>query len=77
MSARVTSPSALMASSRSSRARTEPPGETVRSAQTNAGNASDQLTRLDVRLARWSSAPKRAAIRAEFAEQPASLSSSA
>ena len=43
----------------------------------NAGRRPDQSMRLDVRFAMWSSTPKSAAIFAEFAEQPASLSSSA
>ena len=77
ISARVTSPSSLIASRRSSRARIVPPGATVRTDHTSAGSLPDQSTRLEVHLARWSSAPNSAAMRAALAEQPASLSSSA
>jgi hypothetical protein len=77
MSARVTCPSDLIASSRSTRVRTDLRGATVRSDQAKAGSLRDQSTRLDERLAKWSSAPNSAAMRAELAEHPASLSSSA
>ena len=77
ISERVTSPSSLIASSRSSRARSERPGATVRADHTNADSGLAQSVRLAVRFATWSSAPNSAAIRAEFAVQPASLRSSA
>ena len=53
------------------------PGATVRTDQRKAGKLPDQSMRFEVRLATWSSAPNSAAILAEFAEQPASLSRSA
>ena len=77
ISERVTSPSSLMASRRSSRARGERPGATVFTDHTNAGNGLAQSMRLALCLAWWSSAPNSAAMCAAFAVQPASLSSSA
>ncbi len=78
ISERVTSPSSRIASSRCSLAEGERrPRAAVRAAHTNAGHGRAQSTRLEVRLAAWSSVPNSEAIRDEFAEQPASLSSSA
>ena len=77
ISERVTSPSSLIASSRSSLTFGDSFGATARADQTNAGSFRDQSTRFPLRLSSWSSAPNSAAIRAAFAVHPASLSSSA
>ncbi len=77
ISERVISVSWRMESSCDARVRTEPPGATVRSVQRKAVNERAQSMRLELRLASWSSTANSAAIRAELAEQPASLSSSA
>ena len=53
------------------------PGATVRSDQMNEARGLDQSISLEVRLASSSSASNRVAMRLAFAEQPASLSSSA
>jgi hypothetical protein len=75
ISDRVTSPSARIAPRREARSRSEP--SIVRRDHTRAEMGRDQSTSFDVRFASPSSAPNSAAIRAAFAEQPASLSSSA
>ena len=77
ISDRVTSPSSLIASSRSSLTCGDSFGATERTDQRKAGSLRAQSVRLAVRLSSWSSAPNSAAIRAAFAVQPASLSSSA
>ena len=77
ISERVTSPSSRTASSRRTLALGPCPRAATREAHTKAGHGRAQSTRLEVRLAAWSSVPNSAAIRDELAEQPASLSSSA
>ena len=77
MNLRVTSPSSLMARRVRARARQPAPGATVRSDQMNEARGLDQSISLEVRLASRSSASNSVAMRLAFAEQPASLSSSA
>ena len=77
ISERVISVSWRIESSCEARVRTEAPGATVRSVHMNAVNERAQSIRLELRLATRSSTANSAAIRAELAEQPASLSSSA
>ena len=77
ISERVTSPSSLIASSRSSFTRGVSFGATARTDHRKAGSVRAQSVRLPVRLSSWSSAPNRADMRDALAVQPASLSSSA
>ena len=77
ISERVTSPSSLIASSRSRRTLGDSLGATARTDHTKADSGRAQSMRLALCLTSWSSAPNSAAIRAAFAVQPASLSSSA